>query len=160
MAAMNVFPNSNEQKYFFTVVANDIYTTTGDILPPVQIQFQTTADQAQGELFGKGYNLVSQNGLFLDNKERFVSEEFATTKEGVSYEDTAPDRLNVLFETSPFLNGPFAGFPFENMRFKKLSIHRIITPTQGGSRSRRGYRSRRGGSRGGSRGRRRRTYRK
>ena len=142
MAAAN-----NEQKYFFTVVANDVSTTNGDLLPPVQFNFQTTADQAQGALFEKGYNLVSENGLFADNKSLFISEEFVTTKEGVpSYDDTTPDRLQVMFPTSPYLGTPYAGFPLETIRFEKLSIHRLIQPTQGGSRSRRvggGHKSRR-----------------
>ncbi len=141
---------NDEQKYFFTVVANDIHTTDGEILPPVKFEFQTTADQAQGTLFERGYNLVSNNGLFLDNKERFISEEFVTTSGGPSYKDTTPDRLNVLFETSPYLGTPFAGFPFENMRFSRLTIHRLIHPKEGGSRRGRrvgGSRRRRAGSR-------------
>ncbi len=121
--------------YFYDVVVGDIYAN-GSILPPISqhpIQFQATAEEAQGKFFELGYNLDSEHGLFQDNKERFVVESFDTTSE-MNEEDAVPNRLGVLFQQNPY-TGVYSQIPLESIQFGKLLVFRTMQQ-MGGSRKR------------------------
>jgi hypothetical protein len=125
-----------EQQYFYDVLVGDIYTKDGDPLPPIKgqaNQFIGTTENALGRFIKIGYNLMSYNGLFTDNKERFISETFKTTPASNS-RNYVPDRLDQLFKESPYKTSVFAQIPFEDLRFGLLTVNRTIQPKMGGKR--------------------------
>lgn len=124
-----------EQEYFYNVLVADIYTKNGDPLPPIKMaakQFQATTFAAPGKFFELGYNLQSEEGLFDDDKMRFMFEIFKTTKE--TDDDTVPNRLELLFQESPYKEGIFAFIPLSDILFGQLIVQRTIVPQQGGRR--------------------------
>jgi hypothetical protein len=128
-----------DQEYFYSVDIDGVYTR-GSALPPLKgvVQFQADTFQAQGKFFERGYQLESEEGLFIDDKERFVSEVFTTTKE-TNNDDAVPNRLSVLLHDAT--KSPYAGTGFENLSlsnifFNQLIVHRTIVPQQGGRRYR------------------------
>jgi hypothetical protein len=125
-----------KQEYFYDIVVGDVYTKNGDPLPPVtgQVnQFMGTTEKALGKFVEMGYNLMSYNGLFTDNGERFVSETFKTTPASNS-RNYVPDRLGQLMKESPYKTGLFAQIPIGDLRFGSLTVNRTIQPKMGGKR--------------------------
>lgn len=159
---MNVLENTNNtngrsQQYMYVVDAMDIYHPQGYDMMPLKehpLTFQAPAHRAAGYLFGRGYNLVSEEGLFEDNGLPFLSEMFETTSSANSTEDYVPDRLSVLMP----IRHPYARL-YPQARFKKLHVQRYIVPKQqgGGNRKRTKSAKRRVGSRRTSRSRSRRS---
>jgi hypothetical protein len=125
-----------EQQYFYDVLVGDIYTKDGDPLPPIKgqaNQFVGTTENALGKFIEMGYNLMSYNGLFTDNKERFISETFKTTPASNS-RNYVPDRLGQLFKETPYKTGFFSQIPIGDLRFGSLTVNRTIQPKMGGKR--------------------------
>jgi hypothetical protein len=126
--------SNSQNEYFYVVDVLNLKDDLGRNLPPIKehaMAFQATPKKAQGILFAQGYNLGSEEGIFDDNKLKFVSEMFETTDGSNSMENDVPDRLNVILKGHAYTR------LFRSPRFETLHVQRYIVPKMGGTRKRR-----------------------